>query len=227
MRMVEDQGHAVTYALHRMPDQVTIGLEGTDVQGKLSDPAPAGEPASYAISSTGPGVHPYKMSVKAKGFEEVLEGTLISALWDATFFKWTAATDPREHLDSWRALAQGGTAISTQVKRLSFPYGGGGPGTQQFDRASAMTGLGNNHFGMIARSSLTLSAGTWEFSTLSDDGVRVLVDGKPVIENWTWHGPTPNKGELKLDQDKTVEIVVEHFEIDGYAVLELEISRKD
>ena len=226
IRMLEDKGHAVTYALHRMPDRVMIELEGTGIHGKLSDPPASGEPAHYTISCTGPGVHAYTMQLKAQGLEEVLEGTLISALWDVTFFKWTQATDPREHLDTWRKLAQGDTAVSTQVKRLAFPYGGGGPGTQTFKQAQALAELGSNHFGMIARTSLTLSAGVWEFATLSDDGVRVLVDGKPVIENWTWHGPTPNKGELKLERDKTVEIVVEHFEIDGYAVLELEISPK-
>ncbi len=80
---------------------------------------------------------------------------------------------------------------------------------------------------MKARTRLPLSKGTWELSTLSDDGVRVTVDGKPVIENWSWHGPTRDKGELTLTKDKTVEIVVEHFQIDGYAVLEFGIAPKE
>ena len=90
-----------------------------------------------------------------------------------------------------------------------------------------MTGakLGSDHFGMIATTRLPLSAGRWEFATLSDDGVRVTVDGHTVIENWAWHGPTRDTGTLNLAEDKTVEIRVEHFEIDGYATLELKISR--
>ncbi len=164
------------------------------------------------------------MHVNGQNLDETFAGILISSVWDVTFFKWTQATDPREHIDAWRKLAQGNTAISTQVKRLSFPYGGGGPSTQKFDKAPATAELGNNHFGMIARTSLALSAGTWEFAALSDDGIHVTVDGQAVIDNWTWHGPTRNVGELELSQDKTVEIVVEHFEIDGHAVLELEIS---
>jgi parallel beta-helix repeat protein len=226
VRMHEDKGHAKAYALHKMPDGVTITLDGDGIEAKLSGPRLPGEPATYTISATGPGVHAYQMRVNAQGLDEAFTGTLISALWDVTFFKWTPATDPREHLDAWRKLAQGDTAVSTQVKRLSFPYGGGGPGTQQFNQAPATAALGSNHFGMIARTRLTLSAGIWEITTLSDDGVRVTVDGEAVIDNWTWHGPTPNTGELKLDQDKTVDITVEHFEIDGYAVLELEISPK-
>ena len=85
--------------------------------------------------------------------------------------------------------------------------------------------FGRDHFGMIARTRLPLAKGTWELSTLSDDGVRVSVDGKPVIENWAWHGPTRDTGKLELAADKTVEIVVEHFQIDGYAVLEFSLSR--
>jgi len=57
--------------------------------------------------------------------------------------------------------------------------------------------------------------------------VRVIVDGQEIIENWTWHGPTRNTGTLELHEDRPVQITVEHFEIDGYAVLELEILRND
>jgi hypothetical protein len=64
----------------------------------------------------------------------------------------------------------------------------------------------------------------WGFRTLGDNGVRVTLDGQRIMDNWTWHGPTRNEGTLTLAQDKTVEIVVSHFEIDGYAVLELGIS---
>ena len=79
---------------------------------------------------------------------------------------------------------------------------------------------------VIAHTRLPLTKGTWEFGTLSDDGVRVIVDGKPVIEHWAWHGPTSDTGKLTLPADQTVEIVVEHFQIDGYAVLELSLSRQ-
>jgi hypothetical protein len=61
-------------------------------------------------------------------------------------------------------------------------------------------------------------------AALSDDGVRVSVDGTLVIENWAWHGPTRDVGTLEIATDRTVEIVVEHFQIDGYAVLEFSLS---
>lgn len=36
------------------------------------------------------------------------------------------------------------------------------------------------------------ATGTWSVSTVSDDGVRLWVDGRLVIDNWTDHGPTTN-----------------------------------
>ncbi|HQI28468.1 MAG TPA: PA14 domain-containing protein, partial [Sedimentisphaerales bacterium] len=116
--------------------------------------------------------------------------------------------------------------VSGQSRQLTLQYAWGGPSEQNLSEAITTAKLGGDHFGMIAKTHLLLSAGTWEFTTLSDDGVRVLVDGKPVIENWAWHGPTRDVGQLTLTDDKTIQIVVEHFEIDGYSVLELGISRK-
>jgi len=112
------------------------------------------------------------------------------------------------------------------VKQLRFQYGWGGPSDQRVSEAVTAARLGGDHFGMIAATKLPLPAGQWEFTTLSDDGIRVTVDGQNVVENWTWHGPTRNTGTFSLAQDKTVEITVEHFEIDGYAALELALSRR-
>lgn len=57
-----------------------------------------------------------------------------------------------------------------------------------------------------------------------------MVNGETVIENWTHHGPTGDAGEFLVGGDgesvaETVEIVVEHFEIFGFAVLEVSLER--
>ncbi|MFL2765184.1 MAG: Ig-like domain-containing protein [Paracoccaceae bacterium] len=40
--------------------------------------------------------------------------------------------------------------------------------------------------------------GSYSFQTYSDDGVRLKVDGRTVVNNWTLHGPTFNYGEVTL-----------------------------
>jgi parallel beta-helix repeat protein len=225
IRLVEDTGDSVTYDLHEMPGKPNVKVEGAAVQGSMVSPAEAGQAPRYTIKTTKPGAHAYEMIVTAGDFEKTIAGTLISATWDATFFKWTEEVDPRNDLAGWRQLAEGDTAVAAKPTQLKFKYGWGGPSEQKLSEQLTAAKLGGDHFGMIARTKLPLPAGKWKFTTTSDDGVRVTVDGEPVIENWTWHGPTRDTGTLELPKDKTVEIVVEHFEIDGYAVLELEVSR--
>ena len=197
-------------------------VEGQGVKGQSSQ-----SNGTYTISSIEPGVHPYALRVNAANWKQEIRGTLIAATWDVTFFQWTETTDPRTDLAAWRKLREGNTAASGQVRQLALKYGWNGPSEMKLSEAVTAAKLGVDHFGMIARTQLPLSAGTWEFTTLSDDGIRVLADGKQIIENWAWHGPTRDAGMLTLEEDKTVELVVEHFEIDGYAVLELGISKAE
>jgi len=220
VRLVRDNGHSIQYSFHKMPRSAKVTVEGQGLTGKLSQ----SDSSLYTISTTEPGIHPYVMRVKADDFEEEIHGTLSSAVWDATFFKWTKDVDPRKDIQAWRELAQGKSAVSAKLNQLAFSYGGAGPSDQDLSKSITAAKLGGDYFGMIAKTNLPLSAGTWEFATLSDDGIRITVDGKTIIENWTWHGPTNNTGTLELRTNKTVEITVEHFEIDGYAVLELKIS---
>jgi parallel beta-helix repeat protein len=224
IRVVQDNGDSVQYSLHKMPNTINVTVEGHGIKGEWS-PLQSSKPAPiYIISAAEPGIHPYVMRVKTGDFEEEIHGTLSSAVWDATFFKWTKDVDPRKDIQAWRELAQGKSAVSTKVKHLVFSYGWASPSEQELSKPVTTAKLGGDYFGMIAKTHVPLSAGTWEFATLSDDGIRLTVDGKVIIDNWTWHGPTRNTGTFTLRKNKTVEIGVEHFEIDGYAVLELKIS---
>lgn len=225
VRLREATGRAVVYDLHEMPRGLKVTVEGAGLAGRLVDAAEKDAPPQYAIEAAGPGVHPYVMHVSADGFRQDVAGTLVAATWNVTFFKWTPDVDPRENLEAYHRLAKGPTAVSAEVGRIALRYGYGGPSDQGVSEKVTAAKLGGDHFGMIATTKIPLTAGKWEFVTLSDDGVRVTVDGKPVIDNWAWHGPTRNTGTLTLDAAKTVEIVVEHFEIDGYATLDFDFSR--
>ena len=86
-------------------------------------------------------------------------------------------------------------------------------------------GPGNDHFGMVATARVSLPAGRWRFTTLSDDGVRVTVGGTKVLENWGWHGPTTDTGVYLQASAGEVEVRVEHFEIDGFSTLKVDLDR--
>ena len=40
--------------------------------------------------------------------------------------------------------------------------------------------------------------GTYTFTTVSDDGVRLWVNGQEIINNWTYHGPATDTGTITL-----------------------------
>lgn len=174
-----------------------------------------------------PGVHAYRVPLQIDDTEHVLEGTIIGATWLVKTFSWTNATDPRENLAAWRALAEEPPCVQAHVDALRFPFGMRGPRDLAWNDDVRTRGPGPDRFGVLAATTLHLPRGRWRFTTLSDDGVRVLVNETPIIENWTWHGPTRDSAVFEQSCDEAVRIVVEHFEIDGYSVLELDIEPAD
>ncbi|MHB1034393.1 MAG: right-handed parallel beta-helix repeat-containing protein [Pirellulales bacterium] len=228
VRLVTSTGGSAVYEVLKTPSsQVRVETAGDNVRGVLAPVAGKTDASRVTVRAVQPGVRPYvlKVATAGKPLAEI-KGTLLAAQWQATFFKWPQEIDPRKDLEGYRKLAEGPRAVSGQIDQLSFKYGMRGPSDLSLSDKITAAKLRSDHFGMVARTRLPLTKGTWEFTTLSDDGVRVSVDGKPVIDNWTWHVPARNTGKLTLDADKTVEIVVEHFQIDGFAVLEFSLSKE-
>ncbi len=65
---------------------------------------------------------------------------------------------------------------------------------------------------------------TYTFTTLSDDGVRLWLDGVKVIDNWTDHPATEDSGAVTLDAGRPYDIVLEYYENGGDATLQLRWS---
>ncbi|HEU4423007.1 MAG TPA: alpha-L-fucosidase [Pilimelia sp.] len=63
--------------------------------------------------------------------------------------------------------------------------------------------------------------GNHTFLTVSDDTVKVWVDGTVVIDNSTPHGPTVNKGTIRLQAGQRYAIRVDYTERTGEAYLKL------
>ena len=57
--------------------------------------------------------------------------------------------------------------------------------------------------------------------TASDDGVRLFIDGKKVIDNWTDHGVTVDSAKIDLIAGKSYDIKVEYYENGGDAIMML------
>lgn len=62
---------------------------------------------------------------------------------------------------------------------------------------------------------------TYTFQTYADDGVRVWVDGKKIIDDWTNHLPTTDQGQIALQAGRKYDIRIEYYEYNHGARLTL------
>ncbi len=68
---------------------------------------------------------------------------------------------------------------------------------------------------------LAKGSGVYTFTTNSDDGVRLFVGNKRVIDNWTDHSPAENSGSVSLVAGQLYDIRLEFYEDFGTAVIQL------
>jgi len=67
-------------------------------------------------------------------------------------------------------------------------------------------------------------SGTYTFYTNSDDGVRLWVNNKQMVDNWTVHAPTEDIGMITLNAGQKYDIRLEYFEETGGAAMQLRWS---
>jgi len=64
----------------------------------------------------------------------------------------------------------------------------------------------------------------YTFYTYSDDGVKLWVNEKLIIENWTDHSPTEDAGKITLDAGRKYPVRIEYYEKSGGAAAKLSWS---
>lgn len=178
---------------------------------------------------------PYNVRVALED-GSVLEGpgVLLKAQWSVTLFH--SPIDPRDDLAAWRQdIARGATFLT---EAIDFRFGTGGPREVAADvlAVPADTTVGEvrekllamdpDRFGTVATATIKMPQGRWLIKTSSDDGIRVWIDDRLIIDNWTWHVPTVDQAVVEIKEPwETKRLRVEHFELDGVAELRLWAER--
>ena len=104
-------------------------------------------------------------------------------------------------------------ALTRTDSTVNFNWGTGspGPGVQAENFNIEWTGT-----------VLAPVGGHYRFSTTSDDGIRVWVNGRLMINNWTDHAPTTNTSQtIKLTAGVRYSIRVQYYERGGGATIVL------
>jgi hypothetical protein len=130
--------------------------------------------------------------------------------WKVVFYEWPSA-GPKSPPADWESVKSGNEVEIEAAATLDYRW----PGKPTKDVPA-------DFFATVATTEVELEAGKYEIRTISDDGIRVTVDDKVVIEDWTWHPPKTHTATLTLSKGKH-SILVEHFEIDGFAQLSVRL----
>lgn len=136
--------------------------------------------------------------------------------WEVSFFDWSKNTvaDPKGAMPPLSALNLGDPVKTLRTDRLDYASGG-----------AFVEGAPANQFATIANGTFTIPEGDYELRVTTDDGIRVWVDDRLVISDaWKYQGPTPYSATLHLGGQHRIR--VEHYEIDGYSALKVDLVPK-
>ena len=130
--------------------------------------------------------------------------------WDVDYVAWT---DP-EHDPGPGAAAgifESAPIRSDRIPRLDYMW-----------YRPTVEGLPQERWGLEARTTVSLEPGEYSLRTISDDGVRVWVDGDLVIDRFDPHGSEVDYAPLSAG---THDIVVRYFQIGGWSEIRVDVVR--
>ncbi|MHC4431833.1 MAG: LamG-like jellyroll fold domain-containing protein, partial [Planctomycetota bacterium] len=113
----------------------------------------------------------------------------------------------------FQGMSPGGIPLVTRTDpQIDFSWGNGGPDPV----------VGEDNFSAIWTGEVEAAfTETYTFYTNSDDGVRLWIDGKQLVNNWTDHGTTEDRGTIDLVAGQTYSVVMQFYENGGGAVAQL------
>ena len=106
----------------------------------------------------------------------------------------------------------GSPTFTRRDSRIDFDWGLGSPGE----------GVEPNYFSVRWTNTFSLKSGLYRFTTETDDGVRLSVDGKLVIDKWRLQPVTKYSAEVRLSKGQHT-VVMEYQERGDRAVAKLRI----
>ena len=130
--------------------------------------------------------------------------------WQVRAWAWPDSLDPRRE-GNWQRLTSGQRLFEQTWPRLDIMW-----------YRPTIRELPQARFAFEATGTINLPPGDYSLRAISDDGIRVWVDGRLVVDNWDLHGSEIDYAPLTGGAHA---IKVDYFQIDGWAELRLDILR--
>lgn len=107
---------------------------------------------------------------------------------------------------------EGTAVVSRSESQINFDWG---------DEIPA-PGIGKDNYSVrFTGELLPPASGEYQIDGLSDDGIRVWINNKLIIDHWSDHGPETRSGKFTFQAGVAVPVKVEFYENGGSAVLKL------
>jgi parallel beta-helix repeat protein len=133
------------------------------------------------------------------------------AEWSVRFYTWSDSTSPQTRPEAFAELLRGTPLLARSEPRLDYMW-----------YRPTIWGLPQARFALEASATVSLAPGDWTLRTISDDAVRVWVDGVLVIDDWTPHESAVDSAPLSGGAHQ---LRVQHYQADGWTELRLDIVR--
>jgi parallel beta-helix repeat protein len=182
-----------------------------DLHGDVAVSPPSGKlPTVLKLSADDRRMHKFSFNVDLPELNQRLPvtGLVLFAEWTVKFYGWQRI-GPQKPPADWNEVVAGPVLDERKLPTIDFAWGNNAPSTH----------VPADHFATVATADIELPSGKYQVRTVSDDGVRLSVDGRLAIDNWTWHPPMENMAQIELKEGKHT-FRIEHFEIDGVAQLQ-------
>ncbi len=132
--------------------------------------------------------------------------------WRIKLFEYSDASDPVRQPDAFTKLVTGTPLKEVSHDRLDYISG-----------REIEYGVPRDRFALVAEGTADLPSGDFMLSVISDDGVRVWVDGEEVIDAWSPHESRVDRAPIRGGHRK---VKVEYYEVGGFAELRFDIQRR-
>lgn len=133
--------------------------------------------------------------------------------WSTRIVTWSDSTDPRTSPAGFAALFRADSAKLMRLPRLDFEW-----------YRPQIAGIPLERWAMEATAVVDLRSESNLLRAISDDGVRVWVDGGLVIDHWAAHESAVDEVPIAPGPH---ELRVQYYQVDGWSELRIEVTRGD
>ena len=133
--------------------------------------------------------------------------------WQMKFYNYDDGKDPVKKEDNFSKITKRKPAAEKAANELAFAWW-----------SKPAEGVNEDRFASVSSTEFDIAPGEYIIELTSDDGARLYLDGKRLIDNWDVHEPETDEIIVTLSGHHRIEI--EHFDAGGFATLDFRIRPK-